>query len=321
MIKILAPGFFVTLVLGLAAWFLSTQYDVADALVVALLLGMSVRAIASRHPSFFLVIAYAKDIQRFLIPLGVLLYAGTINIRGSLELGSGIYVRTLASAAGLFAITYSVALLLGCSKKTTLLTAIGTAICGASAIAITSNVIEAEDDDTSNSLIAVTVAGLVAVALLHLWLGHLSEGQHALFAELSGATLQQTGMVKIATASLSPHLRDLALSVKVVRIALIPFIALGLSLASIRKSGGGRERFYVLAMLLGFIIVLALTASSPSFAASVKTLAVKNAATIVFAIGFANLGLLVDFGRLRPKTIAASLAGWLIVAPLHWLLL
>ena len=220
MLKVLAPGILLTTILGIVSYFVARLHMTLDALIIALLSGMIVRLIFGRTKGFDVVIAYAKDFKDFLIPIGVILYAATINVSKTFALSGSVYLRTFVSVAVLLAVALVLGRLLKLPKKTNWLTSIGSGICGASAIAITSTAIDAKEEDISNSLIAIMIAGLAAVGL-SLALPFMQNLGSETFAVYSGATLNQTGLVKIATSGLGALQKDIALPVKLLRTALI----------------------------------------------------------------------------------------------------
>jgi uncharacterized integral membrane protein (TIGR00698 family) len=308
MFKALAPGVLLTTFLGIVAYLLSGLHEALDALVLALLGGMVIRLLFGKLSSFDMIIAYAKDIKDFLIPIGVILYAATINLGKSLSLPAHVYVQTFVSVAVLLV----VALLLGKAfklpRKMSWLTAVGSGICGASAIAITCTAVDAKDEDISNSLIAITLVGLVAIVLFRL-LPFVAMLGDQVFGVLSGATLQQMGIVKIATSGLEAA-KDVALPVKVLRMALIPFVALAFFFVVVKQEGKKKGSTYLLIVLAAFILILGLTAFNPAFAVITKFKWIKIAGTIVFATAFVNLGLLADFKTLKVQPIIVAFLAW-----------
>ena len=309
MFKALAPGVLLTTLLGIVAYFVSGLHETLDALVLSLLAGMVLRLLFGRMPAFDIVIAYAKDLKDFLIPIGVILYAATINIQKSMTFAGAVYAQTFVATAVLLIVALLLGRAFGLSKKMNWLTAVGSSICGASAIAITSTAIDAKDEDISNSLIAITLVGLVAVVLFKA-LPFIQNLGNEMYGILSGATLHQTGIVKIATAGLGTVAKDVALPVKALRTALIPFIALAFFVIAVRQEGKKKGSAYLLAVLVAFIVILGLTAFSPAFAVITKFKAIKVAATIVFATAFVNLGLLVDFKTLKIQPIIVAFLAW-----------
>jgi len=309
MFKALAPGVLLTTLVGIVAYLISGLHATLDALVVALLAGMVIRFFFGKLQSFDLIIAYAKDIKDFLIPIGVILFAATINLDKSLSLPGNVYVQTLVSVAVLLVVALLLGKVLKLPRKMNWLTAVGSAICGASAIAITCTAVDANDDDVSNSLIAVTLVGLLAIVLFR-FLPFLSMLGDEVYGVLSGATLQQTGIVKMATAGIGSVAKDVALPVKVLRTALLPFIALAFFFAAVKQEGKKKGSVYLLTVLVAFIVILGLTAFSPAFAVITKFAAIKVAATIVFSVAFVNLGMLVDFRTVKIQPIATAFLAW-----------
>lgn len=309
MLKALAPGILLTTILGVVAYLLSGLHETMDALVLALLGGMIIRAVFAKRAAFDMVIAYAKDIKDFLIPVAVILYAATINVQKSLALAGSVYLQTFAATAVLLIVALLLGRALGLPKKMNWLTAVGSSICGASAIAITSRAVDARDEEISNSLIAITLVGLAAIVLFRV-LPFVSMLGQEVYGVLAGATLQQTGIVKIATSGLGAVMKDVALPVKVLRTALIPFIALAFYFLAVRQEGGKKGSSYFLIVLVAFVVILGLTAFSPAVAVITKISWIKAAATIVFATAFVNLGLLCDFKTLKVQPIIVAFVAW-----------
>lgn len=309
MIRLLAPGFLLTLAMGVGAYFLSSLHSAIDALVVAVLSGMLVRWAFGERSGFSVVVAYAKDLQEFLIPFGVLLYALTIDLQRSLHLPTNVYVALAATMVIFFVVAIAAASVLKVPTKTGWLTAIGSAICGASAICISSRAVDADDDDVSNSMIATMVVGLAAVALYESLPFFYSMESDA-FGIFCGATLQQTGLVKTATASLDGSVQGLALSVKALRIALLPFVALVFFFIASHRSSGRRKTFLIV-VFAAFVAIVLLSATMPAVVAFGKAKSVKVLATIVFAVALVNLGLLVDIRRTRLGPVVVAALAWM----------
>src|SRR3990170_132170 len=99
MFKAMAPGALLTTLLGIVAYFVSGLHEMLDALVLALLAGMVLRLLFGKIPAFDIVIAYAKDLKDFLIPIGVILYAATINIQKSMTFAGAVYAQTFVATA------------------------------------------------------------------------------------------------------------------------------------------------------------------------------------------------------------------------------
>ena len=150
--------------------------DILDPLVLAMTLGILLRSCITLPARYLYGFQLAP---RLFIPIGVVLY-GAVNLR----LG-GVQELSWSNLATVFFVmmAYLISALLfsrwiGLPEKERYLLAVGSAICGASAITITSRAIEAESDEISVSLIAVYISALLGLYVffpaLFFFLGHLT---------------------------------------------------------------------------------------------------------------------------------------------------
>ena len=108
--------------------------------------------------------------------------------------------------------------------STSRLIAIGTAICGSSAIAAAAPVIQAKQKDIAISIACVNLLGLLAVFALPLIGSHfkLSDQQ---FGVWSGISIQAVPQVIAAGLSYSANAGNIATLIKLVRVCLLgPFL-------------------------------------------------------------------------------------------------
>ncbi len=167
--------------------------------------------------------------SRIFIPIGTIFYAmknlnfvkiGTIN-------------PTVIILLIIVVLTYyGVILLLGkwlkAKRKIIYLTATGSAICGASAIAITAPAVDAEPDDIAISLLSVSLTAFFGLSILLPFVAVLFGLTGKEYSILSGGVLQLTGFVEIATGHI-PHL--------VTNLSVKELTSLGLSVKAIRYLG------------------------------------------------------------------------------------
>jgi uncharacterized integral membrane protein (TIGR00698 family) len=215
-------GMGVALAIAIASRLLQRQVAQADALVVAVVLGMIVRrAIGERTDVFFKLLPGLTTAEAVFLPIGVALYGKNLDLAAMLHTHPG----TLAQTAIVVAVTF-VAILgigslpwFGMSKRMLFCLGFGSAVCGASAIAITTEVTECEPDETATALVDNTIAVTLALAFVGLVMkAALGPMQ---FAALVGETLHQTAFVKRAVLGMDPGVVKFAMAVKAFRIALL----------------------------------------------------------------------------------------------------
>lgn len=231
------PGLILAVIIGSAGYVFTKvmQSHLLEPLLVALLLGIIIRSVNKDKKKYEAGISLAPLI---FIPVGILFYGlHNLNFAKLTEVSP-------ASLTLLFAVMFvyiTVILCLGkalkLKKQITYLSATGSAICGASAIAVVAPAIEAEPEDVSISLLAVALSAFIGFALILPLAAGLFNMTSLNYSFLSGATLQFTGLVKIASFH-TPFLRSdmsqeamqsMALTVKAVRylglIVVIPLFS------------------------------------------------------------------------------------------------
>jgi uncharacterized integral membrane protein (TIGR00698 family) len=200
-----------------------------------------------------------------------------------------------------FLVIYWTGKKLGIKKKTALLTGTGTAVCGASAIAITSPVVEAEPEDMSVALVVITVAALAGILIFPTIMGTFSLSDKE-YTVLAGSTLHMTGIVKTVVSGLSSELRDLAVSVKLMRVALLILIVPILSYVV-------RGRFYVHWFIIVFALLGIVFTYSPSTKDFVYTIVPFS--EYFFPIALGSIGLNTDMKSVINSGVNPLIAGLL----------
>ncbi len=283
-----------------------TGIHILDPLLTAMVIGTALKSFVKFDEA---ATAAFRKTPSLLIPAGVIFY-------GAVNLDLVRFTTVDASLIFILSIVFIVYILsalilsnaLGLNDRMGYLIATGSAICGASAIAITSDAIEAEPDEVSNSLIPVFIAALIGLfivlPLLDLWLG-ISDMDYGVFA---GTVLQFTGFVKTAAADLSRDVQTTALSVKALRyIGLLFLLPL---FASFTKG-----RLHIPWYLWGFLAAGLLFSFLPGPAAILRPY-FKFILDILWCTAMAAIGLNADIKTLLTKTglkaFAASLASFLI---------
>ncbi len=224
----------------------------ADPLLVAMIIGIIVRTTTGDRTNLKPGFTLAPII---FIPVGIIFYAANnLNFIKLADVEASMMAILIVIMLVYFTTILLLGRLLGQKSQITYLTATGSAICGASAIAITSPAVEAEPDDISISLLSVALAALVGLFIILPFLSILFDITDKSYALLSGSVMQFTGFVKVAALNI-PFLRKeipkeelvyLALSVKAVKyLGLLVAIPLFASLV--------KRRLYIPWILWAFL--------------------------------------------------------------------
>lgn len=238
-------------------------------IIIAILAGILVRNIIGLHSIFGPGVGFCL---KKLLRVGIIMMGIRLSIYNVLVIGAwGIPIVILCILAGLIVTTYFTRLLKLPERLGTLI-AVGTSICGASAIVATAPGIEAKEEEVSYAIANITIFGLVAM-FAYPYLAHLLfPASTTMVGLFTGTSIHETAQVAGAgliydqtfqTAS-NPTAADAAMVTKLVRNALmaavIPVMALiytRRNLKSGTSSGGAKINPLKLfpMFILGFIIM------------------------------------------------------------------
>lgn len=308
------PGVLLAIVLGFAVWFASSSSRWTDPMIMGILCGMLLRTILGNRAALNPGLEWAPSL---LIPPGIILYGA--NLRLGIDIVSPL--TWLQIFIGIIVVVWLAGTFgrwLGLSGPAYLLLAVGTAICGASAIIIAKPVVEAENKDTATALLVVTIWGLAGLFLLPYianLLGMDIESQARFYA----TTLHQTGIVKMAALEAGDKCLAIASTIKVARtVTIIPLLLIVGSLYRLPSldevSSYNKISFKIripwylwgfIASGLLFTFATFLTPYAP---------AIKVTSSIAWTMAMSAVGLTVDL-----KEVFRSLARPLLLGLIIWL--
>lgn len=317
-------GVIVTLMIALFAKILADlpYMAILGQLVLAILIGMAWRSIAGLPED---AAAGASFSSKKLLRAGIILLGMRLNLNDIWHAGPKIFVLATINIAAAMLAVYTLARLLKVNKKLAILTACGTAICGAAAVVAISAQIRANDDETAIGAATVAILGTLFTLLytmIYPILGFTSAG----YGIFSGATLHEIAHVLAAAAPAGKDAVNLAIVVKLTRVAMLIPVALLIGVCMNRSSykADQNERRRALPIpwfILGFLAVSALNTLGVVPESIVTSLV--SAAYLLIAMAMAGLGLNVDFLKMKQhggKTFSAGLFGSILLSILgYWL--
>jgi len=305
----LLPGLVLAVVIAALSQALSLGHAALDPLVLSILISIVIGNLLGPYRGLERGVALAR---RIFIPLGIILYGTQMDLRPLQQYGTGRVVHILLMVfLGLGAI-YRIAKKLGIPKRLGLLLAAGSAICGASAVIVLSPVIKAEKEETSVSLLAITVVGLTGVILYPLFQEILSFSEEV-YALLCGSTLYQMGQVRAAASLLGQNVVDLAVPIKLLRIGTLLPIAMIYSLIAGRDNGKVYVPWFIVASIGAAAIFIAYPPLH-NFQSSIAPFV-----SFFFSIAISGIGLSVDLESLidvGPKPLLVAFLGMIVLIAL-----
>lgn len=316
------PGLLLVAAITLAAWWLVNLPGLRlfGALALALLLGVVTRATIGPR-------SWAAPGARFaakrLLRVGVVLLG--VRLQFDLLASAGPTALLLALAAVIVCLLAMEPLghMLRVPPGLRRTLAVGTGVCGASAIAAAAPVVGAEDDEAAMAVGLVSLLGAAAVVGFSLLAEPLALGERT-YALVVGATLHEVGHVLAAGAAMGPSALDLATLVKLVRVAMLApaLLLLGMlmrgadgvttSASGLIGSKGSRRRVLLPGFLIGFLLLGAARTLGAVPGAWVEPLSTSS--MLLTAAAMAGIGLGVDLAGLRRaggRALLLAVAGFL----------
>lgn len=226
------PGIVLCAAVAVAATAVNTVLPLVSAMLVAILVGL-----LARNLGLIPVLAEPglKVTARTVLRAGVVLLGLRLSVPAVLSLGWGAIGVIVATVTCVYLATLWAGRLLGVPRATTILTATGTAICGAAAVAGMSAVVRPRDDDgeqaesveeaAATAIASVTLFGTVAILVLPLLVSALDLGAVPAGVWV-GAGVHEVGQVVAAAGLVSTAALDVAVVAKLGRVVLLaPLVA------------------------------------------------------------------------------------------------
>jgi uncharacterized integral membrane protein (TIGR00698 family) len=244
---------------------------------------------------------------------------------GIVLLGSRFLLGDVAKLGGLslslvvleLAVAFSLMTLLGrwfkLKPKLTSLLAVGSSVCGVSAIIATKGAIEADDEDASYAIAAILAIGAISLftfPLIGHWL-HLSDRAFGLWA---GLAVDNTAEASAAGAIYSDAAGKIAVLAKTTRNAMIGFVVLGYAIywaskgqAQVVENKVGFLWQKFPKFVLGFLLISVLATAAVFNKEQLGSLA--NLSRWAFLLTFAGVGLRTNIKELKAQGLRPFAVG------------
>ncbi|AZK48877.1 YeiH family protein [Paenibacillus lentus] len=328
------PGFVhgvgLTVLLAIAAKYLSSLplLSVMGHLVIAIMLGLVWRAVIGVPEYAAGGISFSsKKLLRF----GIILLGMRLNLQSIVQAGPKMFTMAIIHITFTIAVVWGLAKWLKIPGKLGILTACGTAICGAAAVVAIAPQIKAKDEETAIGAAVVAMLGTLFTliySLIYPVIGLSAQG----YGVLSGATLHEIAHVIAAAAPAGNEAEDIAVVAKLTRVAMLVPVSLLLGMWMNRKERRENEAvgqtevevsrqcsIQIPWFILGFLLMSGVnTLGIISERASGIIVAV---AYMLIAVAMAGLGLGVDvavFRRLGIRPFWAGLIGSIALSVLGY---
>lgn len=314
LLRLLAPGILAACLVAGAALALAHEIPLVGAPVLALAIGIAVSAV--RHPADA-VRPGLRWSGRYVLQTAIVVLGATLSLARVASVGlttMPVMLGTLAAALG---VAYLVGRALGITSSLRTLVGVGTGICGASAIAAVSGVIDASEVDIAYAMSTIFVFNLVAV-LLFPPLGRLMGMSQNGFGLWAGTAVNDTSSVVAAGYAYGKVAGVHSVIVKLTRTTMIiPIVAALGVIARRSRTDGSHVRWHtVIPWFLLWFLAAAVLETVGVIPANWHA-ALSELAIVLITVALAAIGLSTHLGAMRRAGYRPLLLGtvtWATVA-------
>jgi uncharacterized integral membrane protein (TIGR00698 family) len=302
----IAPGLGLALAVAAAATVMGQYVPLIGSAVPGAVIGVVIAIVVKPGARFAAGVKWAST---FVLQCSVVLLGAQLSISEAARVGLSSLPVMLGTLAICLAAAWLYGRLLGVPRDLRTLIGVGTGICGGSAIAAVSPVIEAASADVAYAISTIFLFNIAAVLAFPL-LGHALGMSQQSFGLFAGTAVNDTSSVVATAATYGAAATSHAVVVKLVRTLMIIPICPASPRMSLRRAVKLVPWF-----LIGFVLVAAVNSCGiiPAGAHSpIEHVSVFLVAVALSAIGLsANVAALRKAGA-RPLVLGAVL--WITVA-------
>jgi uncharacterized integral membrane protein (TIGR00698 family) len=234
----IAPGLAAAVAIAIAATVIGKLVPVVGSAVPGAVIGAVIAIVIKPGAKLAPGLKFAST---FVLQCSVVILGTQLSIGTAARVGLSSLPVMLGTLAICLTAAYVYGRALGVARDLKTLIGVGTGICGASAIAAVSPIIEAATTDIGYAVSTIFLFNITAVLLFPV-LGHaIGMSQHS-FGLFAGTAVNDTSSVVATATTYGPAAAQYAIVVKLVRTLMIIPICVGLAWLTDRRTGAAAER-------------------------------------------------------------------------------
>ncbi len=309
------PGILCAAAVAAVAVLCARAAPLVGAPVFAIVLGVAIRAVLPLPASLRPGLVFAA---RIVLQAAIVVSGFTLSLTMIARTGVGTLPVTLGTIAIALILAPLAGRLLRLDRMLQTLVGVGTAICGASAIAAVSSVIEPDEAEIALSIAVIFFYNIVAVIVFPP-IGHALHLAQDAFGVWAGTAINDTSSVVAAGYAYGREAGDHATIVKLTRASLIVPIVAAIALWQARAKRGAGVRVpwrRIIPWFILWFLCAALVNSSGIVPASWHD-AIAAAAVFLISVALGAIGLQTELARLLrtgARPLALGFVLWVAVA-------
>ena len=291
-IRNIIPGLLLTFLIASLSFYFSSFIPIGS-VAIAILIGISINNTFLNQTEIFKTgISFS---ERQLLSCAIILLGASLDFNNMAFISINKIIIIIAVVFISIFLCYLIGKLLGISKNLSLLLGIGNGICGSSAIAGASKIIDADKDEVGVSIATINILGALSIFVLpYIFINffpYLTDEQLGL---IIGSTVQAVGQVTATGFIINPNVGEYAILIKMIRIIMLGPLLLLLSCLPFNKTNNSTSGiFSIPAFIIGFVIMSMLT--SFQLIPDNILLLLSQISKLFFVIAMAGVGLSISF--------------------------
>jgi uncharacterized integral membrane protein (TIGR00698 family) len=290
--------------------------EVTVAIVIGLVVGLVVDRVSGGGGSSFR--PGLRVAASLLLRLGIVLLGARLGLGEIARIGLPAAALVALTMVAAFGLVLALARAGRIDPALAVLLAVGTAVCGNSAIVATAPAIAARPRDVMYAIATITLFGMAAVFVYPI-VGHALGMTDVAFGAWAGVAVNDTSQVVAAASTYSPAALDVATVVKLIRNAMMAPLLVAIAWGWTRRTGESGDvragvRRAVPVFVLGFVALAAARTLGLISADLASALDVVSRWLILVAL--AAVGLSMPFRELRetgPRPLAVGLVAAVVI--------
>ena len=316
--KKVLPGLLVAILIALISSFLNAQFHLIGASVFALLIGMAVNFVFPKHDKLKPGITFSS---KKLLKAAIILLGTSLSLSQIINVGKYSLIVMVFTLAAAFGFGYLFGRLFKMDWKLSSLISAGTGICGGTAVATISQVIDADDSDVAYAISATFIFDVIMVIIFPMMGAALAMSDMA-FGLWAGTAVNDTSSVVAAAYAYSDAAGEFATIVKLTRTLSIIPVVLIFSIINERlkqkqnQATGERKKINLKKIFPWFILLFLLAAilNSVGFIPVALSSQLSQISKFLMVIALAAIGLKTDIRDVTKSGFLPMLHGFLISA-------
>ncbi|MCB9196149.1 MAG: putative sulfate exporter family transporter [Flavobacteriales bacterium] len=306
-IKSLLPGMLITVLVAVLGILLAPYIPGFNEVLVALVLGMILGNTTDWSSKYKEGMDFSSS---KILETSIVLLAAGMSVSEIGELGWETMVIIVSMIVLMLLATVYLSKRINCPRSGGLLTGFGTIICGSSAIAAVAPTVAKDKHDIGISLAVVSLIGAI---FMFVWpaIGRLIEIDDLNMALLTGGTLHSVGNVAGAGYSVSKEVGDMAVTIKMLRVAMLAPAVLFFNLLTSETKPKSIIEFFKLPFYLWAFIAVTLLVAFVDIQQGILD-GIEVLAKWLLAVAMAAIGFKTSFKTLYQSGKKVLLFGFVI---------